>query len=96
MAAFHLFKLSSRDPRNSSSAQLKIWIDELSSYEHELLMEIAYLSRMVRKRYTPVASAAVQHYKTLLSDIRQIREMFEIQEINIRDSSKHIDKKLKT
>lgn len=91
MASFAPFKLSLQEPGNSSFTQLKIWIDELDSYEHELLMEIKRLSQMVRKQYTAAASAVVRHYKALLSDVKQIKEMFERQENDIKpnDSSKH-------
>lgn len=84
MASFAPFKLSPQERGTSTYAQLKIWIDELSSYEHELTMEIASLSQMVRKQYTAAASSMVRHYRTLLRDVRQIREMFEEQKYDIR------------
>ena len=83
------FNLSPQEPGSSAYVQLKTWIEELSSYEHELTMKIASLLQMARKQYTRATNATsatnamLRHYKTLLSDIRQIKEMFEGQRYDI-------------
>lgn len=83
MTALAPFKLSPQKPESSTYSQLKIWIEELSSYEHELTMKIASLSQILRKQCTPAVGVMMRHYRTLLSDIRRIKEMFEGQKYDI-------------